>query len=68
MLVTIGLGWSLLPGTLVSEELRVLRVPGLRLSRQLGVVRHRDRTLSNAARAMLEACRAVADAPGERRG
>jgi len=65
MLVTIGLGWSLLPGTLVSEDLQVLQVPGVRLSRRLGVVRHRERTLSNAARAMLEACRAVADAPGE---
>jgi DNA-binding transcriptional LysR family regulator len=62
MLVTIGLGWSLLPGTLLSRELQVLRVPGLQLSRELGVVRHRDRTLSNAARAMLEACRVVADA------
>ena len=67
MLVSIGLGWSLLPGTLVSEELRVLQMPGLHLSRQLGVVRHRDRTLSNAARAMLEACRSVADVTGERR-
>ena len=63
MLVTIGLGWSLLPGTLVSDELQVLQVADLHLSRQLGVVRHRDRTLSNAARAMLEACRAVADVP-----
>jgi DNA-binding transcriptional LysR family regulator len=67
MLVSIGLGWSLLPGTLVSEELKALQVPGLRLSRQLGIVRHRNRTLSNAARAMLEACRSVADVKGERR-
>jgi len=57
MLVSIGLGWSLLPGTLIQgEELSVLDIGELQLSRTLGVVQHRRRTLSNAARAMLENC------------
>jgi DNA-binding transcriptional LysR family regulator len=58
MLVSIGLGWSLLPGTLIKDEaLCVLDIQAVRLSRILGVVQHRKRTLSNAARAMLEVCR-----------
>lgn len=53
MLVGVGLGWSVLPRTMLEPELRALQVRGLRLSRQLGAVRHRDRTLSNAASALL---------------
>ena len=52
MLAEINLGWTLLPATICGESLRVLPVP-LRLSRQLGVVTHRQRTLSNPARALL---------------
>jgi len=59
MLVSIGLGWSLLPGTLLkSNEFKILPIKELRLTRTLGVIRHRKRTLSNAARAMLKACQA----------
>ncbi len=53
MMVSVGLGWSVLPLTLVNEELRVLNVEDLRLNRRLGVIQHRQRTLSNAALAML---------------
>lgn len=53
MLVAVGLGWSLLPRTLVDRQLHVLPVRGLHLQRTLGTVRHRERTLSNAARAMI---------------
>jgi len=57
MLVSIGLGWSLLPGTLLNDsDFKILEVEELQLTRTLGVIRHRKRTLSNAARAMLEAC------------
>jgi DNA-binding transcriptional LysR family regulator len=54
MLVTVGLGWSILPSTMIGGgELTALPVQGLFLSRSLGVVRHERRTLSNAAREML---------------
>ncbi|MFC1603063.1 LysR family transcriptional regulator [Pseudomonadota bacterium] len=57
MLVSIGLGWSLLPGTLINDdEFKILQIEELQLTRTLGVIRHQKRTLSNAARAMLEAC------------
>lgn len=51
MLVGAGLGWSLLPQTMVSSSLRVLDV-GLTLTRNLGVVFHSKRSLSNAAKAL----------------
>ena len=53
MLVSVGLGWSLLPQTMVDQQLRMLPVRGLQLQRTLGLVHHRERTLSNAARAMM---------------
>ena len=48
-----GQGWSLLPTTMIDENLHELKTD-LRLKRQLGSVIHRKRTLSNAARAMLK--------------
>ena len=53
MLVSVGLGWSILPTTMLDDALRVLDCPGLGLSRQLGFIHHRDKTLSNAARAFI---------------
>lgn len=53
MMVSIGLGWSVLPEIMLSKELSPLEIPGLKLSRQLGVVWHTGRTLSNAAHEML---------------
>lgn len=54
MLVGIGFGWSVLPETMVSEDLVVLNLKSPELVRHLGVVWHPARTLSNAATAMLE--------------
>ena len=58
MLATIGLGWTLLPVSMLDEELVQLKIPSLKLSRSLGIVTHRDRTLSNPALAMMEICQA----------
>lgn len=54
MMVVVGLGWSVLPQTMLSDELLALEIPGLNLVRQLGVVQHRARSLSNAARMMIK--------------
>ncbi|MDI5934197.1 MULTISPECIES: LysR family transcriptional regulator [Halomonas] len=54
MMSAIGLGWSLLPEGLVTSELRVLAVDHPPIHRPLGYLVHRSRTLSNAARAMLD--------------
>ena len=53
MLVGIGLGWSVLPLSMLDGGLRALSVPALKLRRELGWVRHRERTLSGPARALL---------------
>jgi len=57
MMVSIGLGWSLLPETMVtSPDFHVLEIKELQLSRQLGAVTHSNRTLSNAAQEMVKTC------------
>ncbi len=53
MMVNVGLGWSLLPGSLLDSGICRLELPGAALERRLGITRHRDRTLSNAGAAFL---------------
>ncbi len=55
MLVSVGLGWSVLPRTMLGDELRVLDIARLNIQRELGVVWHARRSLSNAAKKMIEA-------------
>lgn len=58
MLVTAGQGWALLPDIMVRDELVALDVqPAIAIERMLGVVHHRDRTLSNAGRALVQLLR-----------
>ncbi|MGQ9427046.1 LysR family transcriptional regulator [Gilvimarinus sp. F26214L] len=54
MMVSIELGWSVLPETLIDEQLRVLPVDGIQLARTLGCILHKERSRSNAARRFLE--------------
>jgi len=54
MLVSVGLGWSILPDKMLSKDIKSINVKGLNISRQLGIVWHSKRTLSNAATAMHE--------------
>ncbi len=53
MMVSIGIAWSVLPRTMLDEQVVRLPVPGIQLSRQLGYITHAERTLSNAARAFM---------------
>lgn len=61
MMVSIGLGWSLLPQTMIDRSLYVHRLKSLQVVRRLGIVHHAQRTLSNAARAFITTCRSHAD-------
>jgi len=65
MLAATGLGWALLPSTMLGPGLVALEFPQLRLARRLGAVTHTRRTPSNAARAMLTTCREYADLPAQ---
>ncbi|MCI8212409.1 LysR family transcriptional regulator [Pseudomonas sp. S25] len=53
MMVSIGLAWSVLPRTMLDEQVARIPLPGIQLSRQLGYILHTERTLSNAARAFM---------------
>ncbi len=54
MMVTIGLGWSALPKTMLGEDLAEIKVKGLKIERTLGIVQHANRSLSNAGKAFIE--------------
>ncbi len=53
MMVAVGLGWSALPASLIDKTLHTLSLTGTSLTRELGCIHLRNRTLSNASRAML---------------
>jgi DNA-binding transcriptional LysR family regulator len=54
MLVAIGLGWSVLPSSMIDDSIRALRVDDLQLHRELGLVWHQRRTQSGPALALIE--------------
>ena len=54
MMCSVGLGWSLLPEKMIDSELVELEVDTAPIHRPLGYLVHTNRTLSNAARRMIE--------------
>ena len=57
MMVSVGLGWSVLPKTMVDDQMIEIPVKNVHLKRELGVVTHAKRTLGNAALAFYETLR-----------
>lgn len=53
MMVSIGLGWSALPRAMLGDDLREIKVKGLKIERSLGIVKHANRSLSNAGKAFI---------------
>lgn len=53
MMVSVGLGWSILPLSMIDEDVSIVRVEELNLRRQLGIVTHKGRSLSSAAQAFI---------------
>ena len=53
VMVAADLGWSVLPERMIDTNLKVLPFKGVHLQRQLGVIYHKDRTLSNAANRLI---------------
>ncbi|MCW9047131.1 MAG: LysR family transcriptional regulator [Gammaproteobacteria bacterium] len=54
MMVSIGLGWSVLPVSMVTPDIAIMNIKGIEFERLLGVVSHQHRTLSNAAKMLLQ--------------
>lgn len=59
MLVSSGLGWTVLPNTMIDEFLHVIKIEGVAINRKLGAVSHKNHLLSNSARAFLEVAREI---------
>ena len=51
-MVEVGLGWSVLPETLV-RDLHVMPIHNCHIQRELGYIHHKKRTLSNSAQAFI---------------
>lgn len=60
MLAAIGLGWTALPRTMIDEGLKVVQIKKREIQRELGIVTHEKRTLSNAGQAMINIIRETA--------
>lgn len=54
MMTSIGLGWTILPETMLDGSVKKIAIRDISLCRELGYVTHIDMTLSNATRAMIE--------------
>ncbi len=53
MMVSIGLGWSVLPVSMLTDDISVMNIKGIKFERLLGLVSHQQRTLSNAAQMLV---------------
>ena len=49
-----GLGWGVLPESMIDNSLHKLKIKGVKMKRHLGVLLHASRTLSSPANALLE--------------
>ncbi len=54
MMVSIGLGWSLLPKSMLEPGLMAIDIHDIHIERQLGYIHHREKSLSNAAKAFIQ--------------
>ena len=61
VMVEVGLGWSVLPETMISGDITVVEVEGFDLQRTLGLMRVKAHSLSVAATRFVEAIEEVAE-------
>ncbi|NOY17404.1 MAG: LysR family transcriptional regulator [Gammaproteobacteria bacterium] len=54
MMASIGLGWTIIPESMLDETVVKIGIKNIDLRRKLGYVTHNDMTLSNATKAMIE--------------
>jgi len=53
-MIETGLGWGVLPDSMLDDSLKVIDLKAIKMQRQLGVVTHQARTLSSSANALLQ--------------
>ena len=61
MMASVGLGWTVLPRSMRDDTLATLQVGTTSIERTLGIVYHRGRSLSRAARAFIDIVQASAE-------
>jgi len=61
MMASVGLGWTVLPRSMLDTSLSILPIRDARLTRTLGAVHHESRSLSRAARAFIDALKSFED-------
>ena len=61
MMVSVGLGWSILPQSMLDDGLYHLKIAAFQSSRKLGIVLNKNRSQSKAVTAMLELIEEVKD-------
>lgn len=60
-MASIGLGWTVIPESMLDNELRKLPVTDVLIERELGLIHHKSRSLSNAATAFMGTLHDFAD-------
>jgi DNA-binding transcriptional LysR family regulator len=58
MMVSVGLGWSILPENMLDYGFKILNIRGFEASRLLGIVLKKNRSQSKAAQTMVDTIRA----------
>ena len=53
MMASIGLGWTIIPATMLDNSVKKIVVKNFEIRRKLGYVTHKEMTLSNATKAMI---------------
>lgn len=53
MMINVGLGWGVLPQTLVDDTLAIIELKQIKFTRNLGYMHHKQRNLSRAARVFI---------------
>ena len=53
-MVETGIGWGVIPGSMLDDSLRVIDIKNIKMQRELGVVFHKARTRSSPANALLQ--------------
>ena len=61
MMASVGLGWTILPRSMRDDSLTTIEIREVAIERTLGLVYHRGRSLSRAARAFIEAVQSLGD-------
>lgn len=53
-MVETGIGWGVIPDSMLDDSLRVIEIKNIKMQRELGVVFHKARTRSSPANALLQ--------------